>query len=123
VLRQRTDAFCVATTFRDQTTRLIELFAEMWLPSSDRAFQFALTRWVTMLEQDPSLRTRFRKAWQSTVASLDSVGLFAESGLPAQQALLSETLRRVFRRFLPMAREEADTGRLFASVFASPRAV
>ena len=76
-----------------------------------------------MLEQEPSLRARFQKAWQSTVASLDSVGLFAEAGLPAQHGLLAETIRRVFRRFLPMAREEADTGRLFASVFASPRAV
>jgi site-specific recombinase len=123
VLRRRTDAFCAAATFHDQTIRLIELFAGIWLLPSDRAFQFALTRWVTMLEQDPSLRTRFHKAWQSTVASLDSVGLFAEAGLPAQQALLAETIRRVFRRFLPMAREEADTGRLFASVFASPRAV
>jgi site-specific recombinase len=123
VLRRRTDAFCAAATFHDQTIRLIELFAGIWLLPSDRAFQFALTRWVTMLEQDPGLRTRFHKAWQSTVASLDSVGLFAEAGLPAQQALLAETIRRVFRRFLPMAREEADTGRLFASVFASPRAV
>ncbi|HEY4051669.1 MAG TPA: hypothetical protein VGM27_32840, partial [Acidobacteriaceae bacterium] len=123
VLRQRTEAFCVATTFCDQTTRLIELFAGIWLPPSDRAFQFALTRWVAMLEQDPDLRTRFQQAWQSTIAPLNSVGLFAEAGLPAQQALLTETIRRVFRRFLPIAREETDTGRLFASVFASPRAV
>jgi site-specific recombinase len=123
VLRQQTDAFCAATSFCDQTARLIELFAGIWLASSDRAFQFALTRWLTMLEQDPDLRTCFQKTWQSTVAALDSVGLFAESGLPAQQALLTETMRRVFRRFLPRAREEADTGRLFASVFASPRAV
>ncbi len=123
VLRRRTNAFCAATTFHHQATRLIELFAGIWLPPSDRVFQFALTHWITMLEQDPELRTRFQKTWQSTVASLDSVGLFAEAGLPAQQALLTETIRRVFRRFLPMAREEADTGRLFASVFASPRAV
>ena len=123
VLRGRTVAFCEATNFWDQTTLLIELFAGIWLPSSDRAFQLALTRWITMLEQDPDLRTRFQKAWQSTVASLDSVGLFAEAGLPAQQALLTETIRRVFRRILPMAREEADAGRLFASVFASARAV
>ncbi|MGB9416497.1 MAG: hypothetical protein WCB58_09275, partial [Acidobacteriaceae bacterium] len=67
-LRRRTDAFCAATTFRDQTARLIELFAGIWLPPSDRAFQFALARWITMLEQDPSLRARFQKAWQSTVA-------------------------------------------------------
>lgn len=123
VLRRRTDAFCAATTFCDQTARLIELFAGIWLPLSDRVFQVSLTRWVAMLEQDPDLRIRFQKAWHSSVASLDSVGLFAEAGLPAQQALLGETIRRVFRRFLPMAREEADTGRLFASVFASPRAV
>jgi site-specific recombinase len=123
VLRRRTDAFCAATSLCDQTTRLVELFAGIWLPTSNRAFQLFSTRWVTMLEQDASLRVRFQKAWQLTVAALDSVGLFAEAGLPAQQALLGETIRRIFRRFLPMAREEADTGRLFASVFASARAV
>jgi site-specific recombinase len=123
VLRKRTEAFSAAAGFSEQTTLLVQLFSGIWLPSSERAFHSSLNRWIAMLEHDANLRSRFQTTWQSMVASLDCVGLFAEAGLPAQQALLSETTRRIFRRFLPMAREETDTGRLFASIFSSPRAV
>lgn len=121
-LRRRTEAFCAATTYAIQSRLLVELFASIWMQPSDRIFQIALVRWVHMLEEDPDLRGRFQQAWHSVLGSLDSVSFFAETGIPAQHALLPETTRRVFQRMLPSAREDTDTARLFAAVFASSRA-
>jgi site-specific recombinase len=121
-LRVHTEAVCAATTFVNQTRRLIELFAGIWLQPSNRAFKSSLTGWVEMLEQDSDLRSRFQLTWKSMVDSLNSVSLFAEAGLPAQHALLPEITRRLFQRLLPPPREDSDTARLFAAVFGSPRA-
>lgn len=123
VVRRRTETFCAATTFTAQTRRLIELFSGIWLQPSERAFTSALITWLRLLEQDAGLRSRFQQGWQAVLASLDSVSFFAETGLPAEHALLPETTRRLFQRLLPSAREETDTARLFAAVFHSPRAV
>src|ERR1700733_624013 len=100
-LRVHTEAVCAATTFVNQTRRLIELFAGIWLQPSNRAFKSSLTGWVEMLEQDSDLRSRFQLTWKSMVDSLNSVSLFAEAGLPAQHALLPEITRRLFQRLLP----------------------
>jgi site-specific recombinase len=121
-LRANTEAVCAATTFVSQTHLLIELFSRIWLQPINRAFTFALTSWVGMLEQDSDLRSCFQQTWKSMLGSLNSVPLFAEAGLPGQHALLPEITRRLFQRLLPSPREDADTARLFAAVFASPRA-
>ena len=76
-----------------------------------------------MLEQDHELGRCFAVAWNETLAGLDSVTLFAEAGLPGHHALPAELMGRVFQRLLPSAREESDTGRLFAEVFPSQVAV
>jgi site-specific recombinase len=122
-LRGQTEAFCAAATLVSQTSCLIELFSGIWCQPSERAFQSRLICWVGMLEQDPDLRSRFQQGWKSTLGSLDSVALFAETGIPAQHALLREITSRLFQRWLPPPREDADTARLFAAVFASARAV
>lgn len=57
------------------------------------------------------------------LCSLKSVSLLAETGLPAQHALLPEINRRLFQRLLPSPRGDADATRIFAAVFASPRVV
>ena len=117
-----TEAFCATESLPAQTKRITELFSAIWNRANDHAFTAGLEAWVEALEQDPELRSHFQKSWQSMVAKLDSVSFFAESGLPAQKALLAETTRRVFQRLLPSAREDTDTARLFAVTFASPRA-
>jgi len=117
-----TEAFCAAESLPAQTKSITELFSAIWNRANDHAFTAGLEAWVEALEQDPELHSYFQKSWQSMVAKLDSVSFFAESGLPAQKALLAETTRRVFQRLLPSAREDTDTARLFAVTFASPRA-
>ena len=73
-----------------------------------------------MMEQDPALRSRFQQACRSMLASLDSVSLFAEAGIPAQHALFREVTSRLFQHWLPPPRAENDTARLFTAVFDSP---
>ncbi len=75
------------------------------------------------MEQDRTLRTRFQRTWDGMLAELDSVPLFTETGLPGQQALAGEVLRRVVQRVLPSARAESDSGRLLAGLFSSQKAV
>ena len=122
-LRANTEAFCAATTLTDQTYGFVELFSVIWLEPSSRHFQSTLVCWIEMLEQDHDLRSRFQQTWKAMLGSLRCVSLLAETGLPAQHALLPEITRRFFQRFLPSPREEADAVRLLASIFSSPRAV
>src|SRR5271154_536347 len=122
-LRGQTEAFCAATSLVNQTDCLIELFSGIWQQRSARAYQSRLVAWVGMLEQDHDLRSRFQQGWKSMLGSLDSVSFFAETGIPAQHALFREITSRLFERWLPPPREEDDTGRLFAGVFHSTRAV
>ncbi len=121
VLRRRTEAFCAATTYPAQARLLVELFASIWMQPSESVFESALTHWMNLLEEDADLRARFQQRWHAVLAALDSVSFFAETGIPAQHALLPETTRRIFQRLLPTAREDTDTARLFAAIFASPR--
>jgi site-specific recombinase len=122
-LRKRTEAFCSANTLGAQTRRISVLFSTVWTLPTERAFTAGLLRWIRLLEQDESLRLRFRESWQGMIAQLDSVSFFADAGISAQHALWHETTRRIFERILPSAREDIDTARLFAKVFSSPQAV
>jgi site-specific recombinase len=122
-LREDIEAFCAATTLIFQTTCFIELFAGIWLQPSDRSFRSVLICWIEMFDREPDLRLRFQQRWKEMLDSLNSVSLLAETGLPAQHALLPEINRRLFQRLLPSPRADADATRLFAAIFASPRAV
>ncbi len=122
-LRKRTEAFCAANTFGAQTRRIIVLFTSIWTLPTERAFTAGLIRWIRLLEHDQPLRLRFQHSFQEMVLRLDSVSFFADAGIPAQHALWHETTRRIFQRLLPSAREDVDTGRLFAAIFSSPQAV
>jgi site-specific recombinase len=122
-LRRQTEAFCAASTLSSQTGCLIELFSGIWLQRSERAYQSRLMCWITMLEQDAELRSRFLQGCKATVGSLDSVSLFAEAGIVAQHALFREITSRLFQHWLPAPRAEEDTARLFAAAFGSRTAV
>ena len=122
-LRRLTQRFIQANTLRLQTRRAGQLFSFIWLSTSPRATSERLQQWGRLLEDDAELRQTFQAAWLHMLSQLDSVSLLAESGLPRHSGLLAETLRRLFERLLPSARHEADTGRLFAQIFTSQRAV
>ncbi len=122
-LREDTEAFCAATNLTSQTKCFIHLFTRIWLRLYDRSFNSRLVRWVEMLEQDSDFRGRFQKTWKTMLGSLNCVSLFAETGLPAQHALLPEISRRLFQWVLPAPRTDADASRLLAAIFASPHAV
>lgn len=122
-LASRTEAFCLATTLSTRTRRAATLFSFIWTRPTDRAFIVSLLRWIRLLEQDKQLRARFDASWQTMLAELDSVPLFADAGLPTHSGLLGEAFRRIFQRLLPTAREEADTARLFTAIFSSPKTV
>jgi site-specific recombinase len=121
--RRQTEAFCAASTPATQTSCLIDLFRGIWQPGSERIFQNRLTSWITLMDQDPALQSRFQQACRSMLASLDSVSLFAEAGIPAQHALFREITGRLFQHWLPPPRAENDTARLFTAVSDSERSV
>jgi site-specific recombinase len=122
-LRRQTESFCSASSLGSQTGCLIELFSGIWGQRSERAYQSRLMSWITMLEQDADLRSRYLQGCQETAGSLDSVALFAEAGIPAQHALLGEITSRLFQYWLPPPRAETDMARVFAAVFGSATAV
>jgi site-specific recombinase len=118
-----TVAFCGSGPLSAQTRRIIQIFSLLWNGSSDRKFTEGLANWVSFIEENAELQTRFRAAWQKMLAELNSVSFFVEPGVPTQNALLPEATRRLFQRLLPSAREQTDAARIFTAVFASPRAV
>jgi site-specific recombinase len=122
-LRQSTEHFCAAKTLCEQTDRFIRLFSGIWHQSSDSAFQLSLTNWLDLLDRDHDLQFRFQQPWNAMLGSLDFSSFFAETGVPAQHSLLPEITSRLFQRVLPPPREDTDAMRLFAAIFASPRAV
>ncbi|WP_221312689.1 site-specific recombinase [Granulicella aggregans] len=122
-LYRLTQGFCEADTTAVAIRRASTLFGFIWGTGSDRAFVVRLLRWIRMMEQDRELSAAFSRSWNAMLLELDSVTLFAEAGLPGHHALVRELVGRVFQRLLPSAREESDTGRIFADVFSTPEAV
>jgi site-specific recombinase len=122
-LRSLTEGFCAATTLVAQTRRVVPLFTAIWNQPTERAFMAALVRWIRMIEHDRELRVGFQSSWQKMLGQMDSVSFFADTGIPAQHALLPEATRRIFQRLLPSARQITDTMRLFAAVLTSKQSV
>jgi site-specific recombinase len=116
-------SFCDADSAVGRTRRATILFAYIWATPRDRAFVVRLLRWIRMMEQDRELSGSFRQNWNALLLELDSVTLFAEAGLPGRHALIPELVGRVFQRLLPSAREQSDTGRIFADVFSTEETV
>ena len=122
-LLRLTMQFQAANSLDVQMRRVGLLFAFVWDAPDARGTVERLTAWLDLLEQDEALRAGFLEHWFAMLGQVESVSLFAESGLPRHSALLAEAMRRIFQRLLPSAREEHDAGRLFAYIFSSRRAV
>jgi site-specific recombinase len=122
-LRRLTQRFVAAESLDLQTRRAGQLFSWLWMPIGWRSSHIRLMQWVRLVDEEPLVREQFHAAWVRMLLELDSVGLFAESGLPRHSALPAEVLRRIFQRLLPSARRDTDAGRLFAYLFSSHRSV
>jgi len=73
--------------------------------------------WLSILEFSPELRDRFHAGIAAILEETDAVSLFAQSGLPTDRGLLSESFDRFFRIVLPAPREENDLAKLFLRLF------
>lgn len=73
--------------------------------------------WLAILEFSPELRDRFHAGIAAILEETDAVSLFAQSGLPTDRGLLSESFDRFFRIVLPAPREENDLAKLFLRLF------
>ncbi len=122
-LRRLTLRFTGADTLRLQLRRAGQLFSFIWISPSGRITSERMVVWVRMVEHDEALRTRFRSSWVQMLGRLESVSLFAESGLPRHSALPAEVISRLFQRLLPSARRETDAGRLLTGIFTTQRSV
>jgi len=122
-LLRLTTRFNDADSLDARMRRAGQLFAFLWEAADAPGTADRMASWLDLLEQDQVLATEFQARWLRMLAEVESVSLFAESGLPRHSGLMAEALRRIFQRLLPSAREEHDAGRLFAYIFASRRAV
>jgi site-specific recombinase len=79
--------------------------------------------WVSILEASPELRDRYHAGIAAILEETDAVSLFAQSGLPNDRGLLSETFDRFFNIVLPAPREETDLAKLFLRLFPTTKEV
>ena len=79
--------------------------------------------WLSILEASPELRDRYQAGVAAILDETDAVSLFAQSGLPTDRGLLSETFDRFFRIVLPAPREETDLAKLFLRLFPTQNEV
>ncbi len=79
--------------------------------------------WISILESSPELRDRYQAGIVSILDETDAVALFAQSGLPTDRGLMSETFDRFFSIVLPAPREETDLSKLFLRLFPTQKEV
>jgi site-specific recombinase len=122
-LRDLTRAFAEAASLPTRSRRAGRLFAFIMARVGDQQVSPRLVRWLQLMDLDPVLAQRFRDSWLQLLREVHAVPLLADAGLPAQPGLFAEIGRRIFARMLPTARDEADAGLLFISIFSSRAAV
>jgi site-specific recombinase len=137
-LADKVEDFTRAGTLRMRLDTFVSLFA--WLRGTDRHIPDPLPMpiepavwmgaewkrervWLSILAASEQIRDRYHAAIVSILEETDGVGLFAQSGLPTDRGLLSETLDRFFSIVLPAPREETDLAKLFLRLFPTQREV
>lgn len=73
------------------------------------------------LKTSPGLRERFSATLGSVLRDTTAVALFAESGMPNDRGLGSETVDRIARRILPRPPDDEDLDRFVLRVFRTQR--
>jgi site-specific recombinase len=92
------------------------------LPGSEPPGLRRLHALLVSIEQ-PALAPLVRGQVQAILAETQGVRLLAESGLPNDRGLVSETTDRLFHAMLPAAREDRDLAGLLSRLFPSKAAV
>ncbi len=73
------------------------------------------------LRSSPPLRQRFSATLASVLRDTTAVALFAESGMPNDRGLGSETVDRIARRILPRPPDDEDLDRFVSRIFRTKR--
>jgi site-specific recombinase len=127
-------AFLSAAALRARVDALVELarwVLEMdprlplppWADSTPPpATHRRLAALVCLLEQE-ELGQAMRAQIGALLAETDGVALLAQSGLPNDRGLLSETADRLFRRILPEPPDDQNLAVLVSRLFPNPRAL
>src|SRR6185312_6728992 len=119
-----------------QLLHLLQRFCEAGTLSARRAALVSLIRWtrqggrssiertrliqlLDVLESDAGLRAGVQQSLGKLLAELDSLGLFAEVGLPSVHPFTTEIMRRLVGRVLPSARRDADAAKLLMDLYTS----
>lgn len=76
---------------------------------------------VGALQANPTYRERFSAVINSILRDTTAVALFAESGMPNDRGLGSETIDRIARRILPRPPDDEDLERFVSRVFRNER--
>ena len=75
--------------------------------------------WVSILENSPEVRERYRAGIAAILKETNGIALFAQSGLPTDRGLFTEISDRFFGHILPAPREDIDLSKLFLRLFPS----
>jgi site-specific recombinase len=76
---------------------------------------------VELLEGDAELRQRVQQSLEAMLAQLDSLSVFAETGLPSVHSFPTEIMQRLIAKLVPSAREDSDARKLMIHLYSSER--
>jgi site-specific recombinase len=79
----------------------------------------ALVEWI---ERAPQIRSRVQAAMGRMLEATDSVGLFSEAGIPRDQGFVSELIRLLTRKILPVPRNDSHLASILGRVFGTEAA-
>ncbi len=114
------EAFCGAATLRKRHASFVEIVR--WTREGRRRTeQPRLLTLVELLEGDAELRQRVQQSLGAMLADLDSLSLFAETGLPSVHSFTTEIVQRLTAKLVPSAREDSDARKLMIDLYSSER--
>lgn len=91
-----------------------------WFRGNDLSAQDTVARVVMFLdvvEARPELQQRLQAWWQALVKSVDATTLLADHGFAQRHSLVSEFLKRLQHKVLPVTPETRDSSELFPLLF------
>ena len=119
------DTFLNAADLPTQLDAFVEL--KEWTasrkPSSLDSQWSRLEAFLSLMESDRNLSSRFQQIVRQILTQVRSVELFAEAGLQPRAGLWSEAARRLTQRLLPSARKTSDLSRLTLRLYPNAQAI
>lgn len=115
------EAFCDALTLRKRRAAFVQIVG--WTRAGQRK-GIETPRFLVLvqsLESDRELRERVQLAFGQMLADLDSLSLFAETGLPSVHPFTTEIIQRLVAKLIPSAREDDDAGKLLIDLYSTEK--